>query len=90
MAYVVVGVSSTTGTVHRLEKAKRSGKFVLVSPDVASSERKFERNYTLVNDMDEAVRYIEEGYHARMANLENSDPPDIILNKNIKVFQIRT
>lgn len=89
LKYVVVGVSSRTGTIHRLEPIKGRGEYQLTAPDLTSDERKLEANYTWVSDIEEAVRLIEEEkYYARMYNVENDQAPDIIANKFIKVFRL--
>lgn len=89
MAYVIVGVSSTTGTIHRLTPMKERGEYQLTAPNLTAAERKLEANYTWVADIEDAVRLIEkEGYYARMYNVENNQAPDIIANKFIKVFRL--
>lgn len=89
MAYAVVGVSSKTGTIHRLEPMKERGEYQLTAPHLTADERKREANYTWVADIEDAVRLIEqEGYYARMYNVENEQAPDIISNDYIKVFRI--
>ena len=89
MAYVVVGVSSKTGTIHRLEPMKGRGEYQLTAPNLTADERKRAANYTWVSDIEDAVRLIEEeGYYARMYNVENEQAPDIISSEFIKVFRI--
>ena len=66
---------------------KRSGKFTLISPTVAANARRLERNYTLIDTIDEAVEKIRKGYHARMYCLEDNDPPDLVRNENIKIYE---
>ncbi len=89
MNYVVVGVSSRTGRIHKLEPAKSTGKYILVGPDVLKNERRFSENYTLVDTIEEAICLIRSGYCARMKNLENNNPPDLIKNDSIKVFEMK-
>lgn len=89
LAYVIVGVSSKTGTVHRLKPMKERGEYQLTAPNLTADQRKREANYTWVADIEEVVRLIEEeGYYARMYNVENDQAPDIIANEFIKVFRI--
>ena len=89
MKYVVVGVSSRTGTINRLEPMKDRGEYQLTAPHLTSKERKDPANYTWVADIEEAVRLIEEEkYYARMYNVENDQAPDIIANQFIKVFRL--
>ena len=88
MPYVVIGILSTTGTIHKLLPMKNSGKYQLTHPDLSADERKREKNYTLVDTIEEAVELINDGYYARMHNIENTDAPDIIANQYIKVFEL--
>lgn len=89
MKYVVVGVSSKNGTIHRLDRMKKSGKYQLTAPGLTADERKREENYTLVDDIGEAVKLIEEeGCYARMTNLEGEGGPDIIARPFIQVFRM--
>lgn len=89
LPYVVVGVSSKTGTINRLEPMKERGEYQLTAPHLMSKERKDPANYTWVADIEEAVRLIqEEGYYARMVNVESNQAPDIIANDFIKVFRL--
>lgn len=89
MHYVIVGVSSKTGTIHRLERMKERGEYQLTAPNLTAEQRKRSINYTWVADIEEVVRLIEdEGYYARMANLENRQAPDIIANEFIRVFRL--
>ena len=89
LAYVIVGVSSTTGTIHRLTPMIERGEYQLTAPKLTADERKREVNYTWVADIEEVVRLIEkEGYYARMYNVENDQAPDIIANQFIKVFRL--
>jgi hypothetical protein len=85
---IVIGVSQT-GQWHVLDRQKRSKKFVLVHPSIPSSEQRFERSYTLETDLNEAIRKIEtDGYHARMRNLDNDSPDDIIQNKRMRLIEV--
>lgn len=88
MSFVVIGVSSKTGTIHKLLPMKSSGKFQLTHPSLSAEERKREANYTLVDTIEEAVDLINQGYYARMYNIENDQAPDIISNDFIKVFEL--
>lgn len=89
MKFVVVGVSSKTGTIHILKPMKERGEYQLTAPNLTADQRKRCVNYTWVADIDEAVRLIEqEGYYARMVNIENKQAPDIIANQFIKVFRL--
>ncbi|WNG47787.1 hypothetical protein F0U60_29395 [Archangium minus] len=86
---VVLGVSSRTGTIHKLEPMKGRGQFQLTAPNLTSDERKREANYTWVDTIEEAAELIEEhGYYARMTNIETDGAPDIIANEFIKVFRL--
>ncbi|MFQ6554102.1 hypothetical protein AAD018_017300 [Aestuariibius insulae] len=86
MKYVVVGVSSKAKTINRLI-TRADGLFVLIHPNVPAKDRRFKENYTLVDTIEEAVEKIRDGYHARMENVENDQPPDVILHKNIKIWE---
>ena len=87
-SFVVIGVSSKTGTIHKLLPMKNSGKYQLTHPDLTAEERKHAANYTLVDTIEEAVDLIGKGYYARMHNIENDQAPDIISNEFIKVFKL--
>jgi len=68
---------------------KERGEYQLTAPNLTSHERKREANYTWVADIEEVVRLIEdEGYYARMYNVENDQAADIIANQFIKVFRL--
>lgn len=86
MEYVVVGVSSRAKTINRLAP-RPDGRFVVIHPDVPSQERHHAKNYTWASDIDEAVNFIREGYHARMVNVENEQAEDVIINKNIRIWE---
>ena len=86
MTYVVVGVSSRAYTINRLAP-RADGRFVLIHPDVPSRERHYEKSYTWTKDIDEAVAFIRDGYHARMVNVENEQAEDVIINANIKIWE---
>lgn len=86
MTYVVVGVSGRALTINRLAP-RRDGRFVLIHPDVPSQERHYEKSYTWATDIDEAVALIQNGYHARMVNVENEQAEDVIINANIKIWE---
>ncbi|WIY23772.1 hypothetical protein [Parasedimentitalea psychrophila] len=89
MVYVIIGISSKNGTIHRLTPMKERGEYQLTAPHLTADERKREVNYTWVADIEDAVRLIEtEGYYARMYNVENTQAPDIISNEFIKVFRL--
>jgi hypothetical protein len=93
MGYVVVGVSSKTGTINRLKPMERSGKFQLTAPGLTSEARKDPKNYTLVDMIEEAIELIGKGYYARMHNVEQTvdgsekQAPDIIKPEQIHVFK---
>ena len=85
---IAIGKSERTGTIHVLRRQKRSGEYVLIAPSIPPSEHRFERSYTRTKDYQKALELIENGYHARMANVENSDPADVIKNENIWLTEV--
>ncbi|WP_298845038.1 hypothetical protein [uncultured Roseobacter sp.] len=86
MTFVVVGVSSKANTINRLAP-RPDGRFVVIHPDVPSQERHHEKSYTWAKDINEAVAFIKDGYHARMVNVENDQAEDVIINVNIKIWE---
>ena len=73
-------------TINKLAP-RPDGRFVVIHPDVPSKVRHHEKSYTWANDIDEAVRFIRNGYHARMVNVENDQAEDVIINENIKIWE---
>jgi hypothetical protein len=84
--YVVAGVSGQAKTINRLVP-RPDGRYVLINPNIPSQERHHEKSYTWASTLDEAVSLIRQGFHARMANVENAQAEDVIVNQHIKIWE---
>ncbi len=89
MATVIVGISTTTHTLHVLHRASTSWKFIVIDPKHSSNEKKKPEKYTLVDTLGEAADKIRKGFYARMRNIdEPKHPPDIIAPAAIRIFEV--